>query len=78
MGKPSPASAGPSESLGKEADGFEQTIKLAQDHPDMVPKLKVCMKLASQNDGRVPVVAAQAQGLTIDDLELMREYRLLE
>ncbi len=55
---------------------FEQAIKLGTEHPEMVTKLQVCWKLASQNDGRVPVVEAQAQGLTLDDLELLREYGL--
>lgn len=57
---------------------FEQTIKLAQDHPEMVGKLKLCMKLASENGGVVPVIEAQAEGLTLDDLDLLREYELLE
>ena len=61
----------------KAMGSFEQTIKLAQDHPEMVGKLKICLKLSSENDGIVPVVEAQVQGLTLDDLELLREYGLL-
>lgn len=64
--------------MGKSLGSFEQTIKLAEDHPDMVDKLKLCMKLASENGGVVPMVETQAEGLTLEDLDLLREYELLE
>ena len=63
---------------GRRADGYQQTIKLAQDHPDMLEPLKTCIQLASKNDGKIPVLAIQAAGVTQQQVELLTEYGLLE